>query len=251
MNEPLVSVIVTHHLDINAPYLKVCLEALRASKGVMFDVLTVSDTKEKPQKPYDDHFSSLWSADLDTAKKKVDTAMGLISPKSTHVLLLSDDVIVSEYLLYDLFSAFKGRDMIMNPMSNSDVGSLYEADLMLDPLFRMKPDMDIENFSPAHIQKLMQYRRKDGKLLLKCPWVSFYCTMLTKKVWNLVGPLDEDFEYRHSDQDYCMRAAQAGFGSFINLGAFAFHFGSRTLKHTSDEVKNEASRKFMDKWKIR
>ena len=51
MNNPIVSVIVTYHLDENRAYLDLCLKALAQSIGVDYEVLVMSDAKTKPDVP--------------------------------------------------------------------------------------------------------------------------------------------------------------------------------------------------------
>lgn len=253
MNTPKVTVMVPHHLNLNDNYLKVCLEGLAASKGIDYEAFIVSSTEKRPQyEPRMPNFSYLWDPTLYTTKRKFDMIMTVMSKQSTHLMILSDDVIVSQHTLASMYECFRGRDMIVNPMSNSDFGTRYETAMVIDEQSKkqLKPDMSLEDLSPKEIDKLMRLE-KATSLLIPFPWLSFYCTMIPKTVWDKLTGLDEKLEYRHNDQDFCMRAMQVGIPSVINFGAFAFHFGSRTLKYESDETKNKCTEYFLQKWKAK
>ena len=79
-------------------------------------------------------------------------------------------------------------------------------------------------------------------------WISFYCAMIPKTVLNRVGDLDEKLDVRYNDTDYCERARKLGIPSMINLGAFALHFGDRSLpKCTTAEQYADADKAWMEK----
>lgn len=249
-SHPVVSVIVPHQLDINAKYLALCLNALDHSLGVPFEVLVVAGTKDQPAVP--SKFKLLHDRGRVGVAAKLEAAFNWISKESTHVLLLSDDVVVSTTAISAMYTSFQGREMIMNPMSNSDCTSMYEADIFLpsSPVSKkLTPDMQIEDFTSEELDNL---KRVPATCVPKClvpfPCVSFYCTMIPKSVWEKVGPLDPKLEFRHNDQDFCFRAMRLGIRSVVNFGAFAFHFGSRTMRHmATSETQQECTNYFMNK----
>lgn len=257
MIPPRVSVILTHQLAINAPYLRLCLQSLLNSKNVPFEVLLMSGAETKPEWVPDlPHFHSIWDPHLNTATLKIQKAMNWISSTSTHILLLSDDVIVSESCISRLYHAFQGRECIIGPMSNSDCSSRYEAHIELGPgPIHLTPDMTMSDFEARHFQELMSFQMSDQitRLLIGCyPWISFFCTMMPKSVWEKVGGLDPQLEYRFNDQDFCTRAGHMGIPTLINFAAFAFHFGSKTLKHLKTEtLDREATHHFVQKWNLK
>lgn len=250
MEKPKVSVILTHQLDLNRPYLRECLKGLANSYGVPYEVWLISGGLVKPEEPelYLRNFNTHWDQRLNTATLKIQKAMELISPDSTHVLLISDDVIVSSQCLSSLYQGFKGREMIMNPLSNSDSSSLYHAEIHVGDKL-LTHDMDLEDFTDLELVRLRNKQGLEDKILVNFMTLSFYCTMIPKTVFQKVGALDPKLEYRHNDQDFCMRAAQMQIPSVVNFGAFAFHFGSRTLKHFPISLRDEATQHFMTKWK--
>lgn len=254
-SKPKVSVIVTHHLNDNDKYLEACLLGLRYSKGIAFETVVMSSAQKKPSidRLISHSTATLcWEPELDTATKKIHHAVeDLISEDATHLMFLSDDVIVSQDCIADMYQAFRNRHLIMSPMSNSDLYGRYEADLEIGQGISRKmlvPDMSIEEFTYEQIMELIHRKRKP-KILIRTEWVCFYAVMMTKQIWETNHGYDPLLEYRHNDQDFCMRASKLGVPSIINFGAFAFHFGSRTMKHVDEVLRQNCSHHFVNKWK--
>ena len=148
-----------------------------------------------------------------------------------------------------MYQAGGARKMIMNPMSNSDCTSLYEAHITLEYGQRLLPDMKIEDFFEGFEQYIIERFPRRDKCLVPFQTLSFYCTMIPRMVWDEVGELDPELEYRHNDQDFCLRALKKGIPSVVNFGAFVFHFGSRTINVLgTEERKNKCTEHFKKKW---
>ena len=257
---PIVTVIIPTHLDCNKPYLDLCLRALSQSKGIAFHTIVAASTKTKPEVP--SNMDLIWDVEKISVSSKLnvifDYTLGWIKPETKYVLLLSDDVVVSEYMLKDMVYAFNGRDFIMNPMSNSDSTALYEADMHLERVnfdgmtdeLQIYPNMQIEDLEGWE-RSIIQYRRAP-KCLMPVNTLSFYCTMMPKSVWDKVGPLDPNLEYRFNDTDFCLRALRMGVQCMVNFGTFAFHFGSRTIcQIANEESKLICQEHFLKKWNLK
>jgi GT2 family glycosyltransferase len=133
-------------------------------------------------------------------------------------------------------------------MSNSDAGSHFWGDVG----FPVKHS--IEGFKSHNpIQELDVV---ESFVTMRMPFLvranlfcAFYCTMMSKSVWDEVGELDAAMDFRGNDWDYCIRAEKLGIPSMINLGAFALHFGDKTIpKCVTKEQLDECSRVFQSKW---
>ncbi len=243
MSWPVVTVIVTHHLDENRPYLEACLRGLLSTIGVELEVLVLSDAETCPDVP--PNFTLVHARDLNTATKKAHHGIAMADPRTKYYLFLSDDVVVGPKTIASLVRGVGDMHAICNPMSNSDNGGQFLTALPWGCQLELK---DLEDPVEASARAGGLYGT-EAPLLVARPYVCFYCTLIPKKVWDMVGPLDARLEVRHNDQDYCMRAAQRGIPSYINFGAFALHFGSKTLDKTaSTAMRDEASRVFMEKW---
>jgi Flp pilus assembly protein TadD len=79
-----------------------------------------------------------------------------------------------------------------------------------------------------------------------------FCMLITREVITKIGLLDERFGIGNfEDDDYCLRARQAGFRLMVAADVFIHHFGSRTF--IGQEIDFEAAMKhgqevFMKKW---
>ena len=254
-SKPLVTVVVTHHLDSNRRYLDLCLEAVLRSKAVDFEVICLADSETCPVVP--ERVTLIWDRALDTATKKVHHGIKFAHPESKYFLLLSDDVVVSEWMLHVMVADLAGRDWILNPMSNSDYGSRYVLnDRLSDPKFEHERPIplhasieDMEEWREALITHSSPYIH--APLVIKQDWVCFFCTLIPRTVWEKVGGLDPALEVRHNDEDFCYRAGRLNIPSLISMAAFAFHFGSRTLDQSVHPGEKEAATQyFQRKWSI-
>jgi hypothetical protein len=248
---PMVTVIVTHHLDENQKYLDLCLENLLKSERfeygygfINIETIVLSDAPTCPNVP--DGVTLVHNRDLNTATKKGHFGIAMASPDTKYFLFLSDDVVLHRWTIMHLVQDVGDNAWICNPMSNSDNGSRF-----ISPT-HPGPDLELEDFVEC-VPSICSDDAEHGEtLLIRQDWVSFFCTLMPRAVWERVGPLDERLEVRGNDVDYCLRAAALGIPTFINFRAFAFHFGSKTLKKTvSPEQYAEADQAFRTKWSER
>ncbi len=238
-SDPLVTVIVTHHLNENQKYLDHCLGAINSSVGVEFETIVLADTEIKPLVP--DTVRLIHDRALDTATKKVHLGVQLANPKSQYFLFLSDDVIITKTMLANMVEGLGDNRMIINPMCNGDLGGRFIAPIPF-PQSADYEDMD------DRFDEINEYQT-GLKLIVKQDWLSFYCTLIPRSVWEMVGELDPALETRHNDVDYCYRAQALGIPSVINFNAFAFHFGSKTLsKSVKPGEQDAATQAFKQKW---
>lgn len=251
--EPLVTILVFHHLDINVPYLHLALEGIRR-QHVYSEVIVLSSAPTKP--PISAAYKIVHDPELNTATKKVIAGTKMMDPRSKYLLLHSDDVVLSEYALASMLRATEHSPMVVGPLSNSDNGTRYLSDLMVQNQMGEKkiliPDMAIEEFRGFEDPIFKFTAPAHGRLfLMQQPWICFFCVLIPKVIWDKVGGLDEALDSRHNDTDFCYRATQAGFISVIDAGAFALHFGTRTLSRSClPGEQDRATKHFREKWGI-
>lgn len=249
---PKVSVILTHQLDINRRFVERALYGLYEGLYKDFEVIFISGAESEPP-AWTGPGKTHWDRSLDTATKKIH--WGIEHSSGDFILLHSDDVILANTTIGELTEASTHHPSIMNPFSNSDSASLYIANFSLQQggagqvprALRMTHDMSFEEVEGWE-EEIIHFPL-GRRIIVPTPTISFYCTMIPRVVWERVGQLDPALEYRHNDQDFCIRARQLGIPSVINLAPFAFHYGSQTLKHLASEaVRNEASQHFIRKY---
>lgn len=242
------TVILMHHLDENRGYFDLAIRSLEASEGLQFETIVLADSETAPVVP--ESFRLIYDRDLNTATKKIHRGIKEASPDTTHYLILSDDVLVTRYTLHQLMASVGDSKMIMNPMCNGDQGTRFYAPIKIRD-WMVPLHADLEDVKGRE-QDIIDYFTGIS-LAVPMPWLSFYCTLIPKTVWDQVGLLDERLETRGNDVDYCYRANALGIPSILNFSAFCFHFGSKTLSKIPmiTEQQEAASRILQEKWAIR
>lgn len=253
IQHPEITAIVTHHLNENDAYVNACVRSLLESVDVNMEIIVVSSAEKSPEAAALPGVRVVHSPELNNASKKVNWAVTQAYSDSKYLLLVSDDVIVSKRCISTMMAGLKliGDKGITQPLSNGDNGSRFVANLTIEnehgETLRLPVKATLEEIRP--FERAIKDRFAGGPLLIPQAWLSFFCVMIPKACWNEVGELDQRLDSRHNDQDYCIRATQKGLPSVLNVGAFAFHFGDRTLpKVTTRADLDECSRVFQEKW---
>ena len=232
MNHPLVTVLVTHHLNENDKYLAACLRSVKASVGVNLEILAISDAAKRP----DVADAVVWDKTLVTCADKWEYAYKYSSPHSKYFMMISDDVMVSTRLISEFVSSIEGQEAIIGPMSNCDNGSRFFNRGL--PFPRKLTLEEYEKIDPDH-----RWLGNDVQSLILIPQhcIGFYCAFMPKSVIEKVGMLDQSMEVRSNDVDYCFRARKLGIPSLVHLGVFALHFGDRTIPKVTSQAQYDAA----------
>ncbi len=247
---PILSIILNHHLPENREYLDLAIKGVLSSTFTDFELLIGCSYKIE-NLPEDPRIRLIQGDDLSNATKKIYAGVEQMHPDSQSIMFLSDDVFISKYLLEEQMKILSQVDVILNPFSNGEIGSRFFTDRTLtndiiggEP-FVLRPDINIEDIKNYEESASFFWRET---FLILTDWVSYYATIMSKKTYKLVGPLDPNLDVRHNDQDHCLRAKALGIPSIINLGAFCIHFGTKTLnKCYSKEEMNQATIAFQNK----
>ena len=249
----MITAIVTHHLNENDPYLNACVRSLLESLDVDLEILVVSSAENSPESAALPGVTVHHRPDLNNASKKVNWAAK--EAKGDYLMLVSDDVIVTKRCALGLMSSLHlmGKQGIVMPLSNGDLGSRFMSILAVrnekDEVYTYPVKCTLEDIRPFEKAIKDSFPNGGSPLLFPQQWLSFFCVMLTKDAWNKIGDLDERLDFRHNDQDYCLRAVQKSIYPALNANAFALHFGDRTLpKVTTEADLEECTRVFKEKW---
>lgn len=208
------SVLIMNHLEKNLPYLE---QAVKNHIGNDYPVTVISSAETAPKIQGVD---VIHSPQLNTATAK----MNHFFSKTTrsHALVQSDDVIVSPNIIEAMTRAAANVPcpLIQTPLSNNEEGSRF---ISYGGNWLNLRDKTIEEYPTMSLPQSGQ------PVLIPVEWFAFYCAFIPTDVFLNVG-IDENLENRYNDVDFCLRARQLGVLSCINAGAFAFHYGSRTLR---------------------
>lgn len=170
---------------------------------------------------------------------------GLKIAQGENIVLLNNDTIVTRVWLSGLLRAVKSDSAIglVGPMTNIISGVQQDATAWYVSLEQMKRHA-------AMTTKLY------SGVLYPTDRLRFFCVLLTKRVLETLGGLDEQFRPgNYEDDDYCLRAQLGGFKIVIARDVFIHHFGSQSfsVKGTRwfEEVLRVNREKFIKKWNIK
>jgi GT2 family glycosyltransferase len=164
--------------------------------------------------------------------------VGLRVASGEALLLLNNDVLATPHWL---------EHMLLCLDSSSDVGIVGPVSNYASGKQQLKePYTDLEDmskrFSHSDPSKWLEVRRIVG-----------LCFLFKREVMEKVGLLDEQFSPGHfEDDDYCMRARQAGYRLMIAGDTFLFHHGSQSFSREGNEAHQALiarnKQKFIEKW---
>lgn len=158
----------------------------------------------------------------------------------THIALLNSDVIVADGWLDALL--FCGS-ALAGPVSNVGGGFQTvhgEAGLVMDET------------ALAETAALAAARRETyGDFCREAEMLTFFAVLVRREVFEDIGLLDERFFHgQFEDDDFCLRAAQAGHGMAVARGCYLHHWGGCAFE--ADEVPpasfQENLARFEEKW---
>lgn len=236
---PLVSVIVPHHLNANQVYLDLCLGSILASKYDHLEVLCISDSALPPKLPDDPRVIGYHRPDLNNATRKLNFGASQASGK--YLWFISDDVMIESHSMRTMVEGLSDNRIIAIPMSNGDNGSQFVTSLPWP--------IKLTHEEYAGLPSIEIGDNKNPFLVFSKSFVSYFAVMMSKSIWQEVGELDEAMDQRWNDCDHCIRASKLGIAIMINLGAFALHFGDKTLPQcTTPEQYASCDEAFKNKW---
>lgn len=232
-NTPIVDVIVCVHNALDD--VKECLNSLIAKKTMEFNLIIINDGSNLETLTYLNSFSKEWNALLISyANSRGYTKSaneGLKSSKGDYVILLNSDTIVTKFWIEKLLKCANadGETGIVGPLSNCATWQSVpqmkdESGFILNTL---PQGMNIEFMS-----LLIEWVTLNK--FPQVPFVNGFCYMIKREVLNKIGYLDEAvFPIGYGEEDdYSLRAADAGFKLRVADNCYVFHMKTRSF--TSD-----------------
>jgi GT2 family glycosyltransferase len=122
-----------------------------------------------------------------------------------YVILLNNDTLVSEELVYRLVHAAQGRPEfgVIGPVINHMV---RPDEVQTDGCLFIR-----EDGSGFFQRKPVERKRCSPPAITEVDIVNGCCMMISKRVFETIGLIDERFFLIHEESDFCLRARQAGF----------------------------------------
>lgn len=186
------------------------------------------------------------------------TNQGMAAAKGKYITWLNDDVIVSQNWLDLLESALNDKNNthpnvgLVGPLTNY-AGGRQELNLGK----KIEPG-DTNNISKAlQGEYFTQIAKLSGQGVTPTPnnpasFLSGFCLMMKREVYDKIGGIDELYSPGgFCDNDFLVRATNAGYGAAICTICFIYHFGSVTLNSKFPELRGGVANwhKYVNKYR--
>lgn len=238
----------------NQHYLDLCLTSLLRQQDVDQEIIVASSALIPPTVPEGVKLLNLPRENK--AAQNYNIAAAAAREGTEFLFTVNDDIIASSRSLATLVNLMGNNQIILQPISNSDMNLLYMADFQV---FNMNRDVmhlrqfmrmsDIKGFESA----LMDYNPySQFAMVIPVPYLCMYATLFRKEVWDKLGGYDtENLAMTGDDTDLALRADEMGIKCFITPNAFVFHFGGATTSDSMTQKDRDVGmEKFKEKWGI-
>jgi GT2 family glycosyltransferase len=155
---------------------------------------------------------------------------GLRATTAEYVVLLNSDTIVTQGWLQRLLECGESdpRIGIIGPLSNA-------ASWQSVPLLQAGGDWATnplpDGYSVDDVAEVVSSSSR--KVFPRVPFINGFCFVVKRSLMDTIGYLDEEMfpEGYGEENDYCLRAADAGFELAVADHAYVFHAKSRSYSH--------------------
>jgi len=235
----LTSIVVLTHNQL--AYTQMCLNSIRMRTDEPYELIVVDNGSTDGTVQY---LRSLRGIKLienpDNRGFPAGVNQGLRAATGDQALLLNNDTIVTTGWLARMLDCLESGPQVglVGPVSNNVcgtqcVGTRYDDITKLDGF--------AWDWGKAHDRSYQATERLIG-----------FCLLIRREVMEKIGVFDERFGIgTFEDDDFCLRAIQAGFQCLIATDSFVHHFGNQTFRASGQDLHNilTHNRKlFEDKW---
>lgn len=237
--------LVSERIDVIVPVcnaledVQKCLESLRLKHdGFMVQVLVINDASDEITTSWLHRYCisnkafRLLEHPINLGyTKAVNT--GLRASSAPYVILLNSDTVVTHGWIKAMFRCLNSspRIGIVGPLSNA--ASWQSVPKLRDS----KGEFFINTLPPGATPESMAevIRSVSLRIYPRVTFINGFCFMIRRELVNSIGFMDEQtFPIGYGEEnDYCIRAADAGFELAIADDAYVFHAKSRSFGHES------------------
>ncbi len=229
-------------------YTKRCLESIEQYTSVPYELIIVDNGSTDGTPDFLEEYSRLHNdCKIILNKKNLGFAggnnQGIAAARGDYILLLNNDVVVTEHWL---------ERLVKHIESHINIG-------MIGPVTNYCPGPQlIENTGYDNNLKKMhafarEYTEKNAGKIIEILRPLGFCLLIKRHVLDIIGVLDEGYGIgNYEDDDLCLRSRIAGFRNVITYDVFIHHYGSMTFKGNSidyDTILQNNRKRFIDKWK--
>ncbi len=231
MSQPLVSIIVTSYCTESAKYLDLCIKSIR---NLSYDNLEVIIVGRPDYLPVYAGCKTI-SPPEESFLNGRGINYGVENSRGEYLLILNDDTVLTKDCILPLLEHAKFANVM--PISNDQQGRYS---------FPMKAPSSFEEVSD-NLDAWINSNSPYPPGVLVSDTLCLYAHMISRDVWNRVGPMDDNAGL--IDIDWCLRARQAGYLNIITLSAYVIHFGGSSVSITLDGPKRlKQKEQFKAKW---
>lgn len=182
------------------------------------------------------------------------TNQGMAASSGDYIVWLNDDTLVSKNWLDKMAANIEYQDNdyhpnigITGPMSNNAMGKQSEGLTNVTP---DQMDMVMEKFVTTIKEGIKSFGPGGKFVPLLTSAVSGFCLMMRRKVYETIGGIDDLYSPGgFCDNDYCIRAIEAGYGVAYDPYTFIYHYGHTTLDKIENSHRGLANwAKYIKKW---
>lgn len=173
--------------------------------------------------------------------------IGVKRSKGDIIVILNNDLLFSKGWLEPLLETHRKTGGIVNPLSNCDKGWRHNYNLN-----GWLPG--VHKLGDINPQEVYDFQSPSTRVY-QVQWVPFFCTLMSREIYDKVGLLDELYNNGCEDLDYCIRAKQLGITCWVDERSFVFHYGAISRKSLEAESSRlyhqqdiENHRRYQMKW---
>ena len=230
---------------------KICLDSVLGQTPRLNHLIVIDDGSDRDTAEYLRSQAAQWPSIRlhrnETAKGYTRAAnMGLQDSSAEFTILLNSDTIVTPGWS-DALIRCAGSDSaigIVGPLSNA---ASWQS---IPSRFDGEGDWAINAVPPGlqtgQVAALLS--QASERRYPRLPFVNGFCLLFTREVLDRVGYFDEEnFPMGYGEEnDYCLRAAQAGFKLAIADDSYVFHAKSKSFSHTRRKELAKKGRRALD-----
>ena len=166
---------------------------------------------------------------------------GILAAKGNNIIVANNDIIVTEGAIEKMMAFAQMENVgIVGTLTNNGSG------------FQIDTEANYKNLDEMY-EHAKNITKKNYLQYLEYPRIAFIFVLITRKVIDTIGGLDERFSPgNYEDDDFCLRSFLSGFKGIIAFDVFIHHFGSKSFlldgKEKYEKILEINKGKFVAKW---
>lgn len=205
----------------NLRYTQQCIESLKRNTHVPYSVIVVDNgSTDGTRKWLEEQKDILHVFNVSNLGFGVAVNQGLLNAQTPYTVIANNDILFTPNWLSHLIAhAEKDKQIgLVGPRSNYVSGPQ-----------EIKASMSMKSYDLG-VYGQNRYEASKGASR-EFHRLVFFCVLIKTSVLNRIGLLDERFIIGNfEDDDFCLRATQAGYKLLIADDVFIYHYGSTTFK---------------------